>query len=181
VGFGVPAHEFRRGDSLLRVKAGGDEADDRGAGVAPSITIRIAVKSSSPGPSCQEEKRSFAVTSSGRTWTPLASIGSVLAKFPLRSCTSRERLPAGPLPRAPPKSAYQNRPNGPAEPSPGLRPKADALGQESHQDRRPERPRELSIPHVALVKLDLISFQKRTELILKRLHSVMLAGLGHDR
>src|SRR3954452_7071430 len=40
---------------------------------------------------------------------------------------------------------------------------------------RPERPRELSIPHIALVKLDLIGLEERTELLLKRLDSVMLA------
>ena len=30
------------------------------------------------------------------------------------------------------KSSYQNRPNGPGEPSPGLRPKADALGRRAN-------------------------------------------------
>ena len=30
-----------------------------------------------------------------------------------------------------PRCSYQNRPNGPGEPSPGLRPKADALGKQA--------------------------------------------------
>jgi hypothetical protein len=40
-------------------------------------------------------------------------------------------------------SAQQNRPNGPAESSPGLRPKADALGKKHPRtSQRPERSRE---------------------------------------
>src|SRR5215217_9474831 len=35
------------------------------------------------------------------------------------------------------------RPNGPAEPSPGLRPEADALGEKGNQTTRPERPQEV--------------------------------------
>src|ERR1700742_3012260 len=40
---------------------------------------------------------------------------------------------------------------------------------------RPERPRESSVPHVALVKFDFISLEERTKLLLKRLDSMMLA------
>src|SRR3954454_6697363 len=40
---------------------------------------------------------------------------------------------------------------------------------------RPERPRESSAPHVALVKFDFISLEERTELLLKQLDSMMLA------
>jgi hypothetical protein len=40
---------------------------------------------------------------------------------------------------------------------------------------RPERPRELSIPNVAFVKLDLICLEERTEFLLKGLDPVMLA------
>src|SRR5215210_2795227 len=35
------------------------------------------------------------------------------------------------------------RPNGPVEPSPGLRPEADALGEKGNQTTRPERPQEV--------------------------------------
>ena len=68
-----------------------------------------------------------------------------------------------------------NRPNGPGEFSPGLRPKADALGQEASQTMRPEGPRELSIPHITLVILDLVGIEERTEFLLKRPDSMMLA------
>jgi hypothetical protein len=46
---------------------------------------------------------------------------------------------------------------------------------EPRQTIRPERPRELSIPHVLLVVLDLIGPEERTEFLLKRLGSMMLA------
>ena len=41
--------------------------------------------------------------------------------------------------------------------------------------RRPERSRELSIPHVTLIKFDLIGLEERTEFLLKRFDPVMLA------
>jgi hypothetical protein len=40
------------------------------------------------------------------------------------------------------EAAKTHRPNGPGEPSPGLRPQADALGRKGDQPPRPERPRE---------------------------------------
>jgi hypothetical protein len=47
-------------------------------------------------------------------------------------------------PRQIPLPSNKSRPNGPAEPSPGLRPKADALGAGHPPNLRPDRPREHS-------------------------------------
>ena len=52
-----------------------------------------------------------------------------------------------------PRCSYQNRPNGPGEPSPGLRPEADALGRKHNKPKRPVGPRELCSPSSALSSL----------------------------
>src|SRR5262245_235956 len=70
---------------------------------------------------------------------------------------------------------HASRPNGPEDPSPGLRPQADALGQQSPQPRGLKGRESFSIPHVALIELDLIGLEEPTELLLKRLDPVMLA------
>ena len=51
------------------------------------------------------------------------------------------------------KSSYQNRPNGSGEPSPGLRPEADALGRKHNKPKRPVGPRELCSPSSVLSSL----------------------------
>lgn len=50
------------------------------------------------------------------------------------------RCPAGTNPT---NRASNDRPNGPGDTSPGLRPQVDALGFEESSNLRPERPREL--------------------------------------
>src|SRR4051794_36407778 len=55
---------------------------------------------------------------------------------------------------------FPHRPNGPTEPSPGLRPKADALGgKASEQSPRPERPREFLPQSAQLEEQALAAFQ----------------------
>src|SRR4029077_15094545 len=66
----------------------------------------------------------------------------------------------------------------PAQQAGRIQPRAEAEGRcpgfTGATSRRLERPGESSVPHVALVKFD-ISLEERTELLLKRLDSMMLA------
>src|SRR6266545_4793255 len=58
-----------------------------------------------------------------------------------------------------PRRGSSPRPNGPAEPSPGLRPQADALGRKAIESSRPERPRELLLESAQLSVQVLAAFQ----------------------
>jgi hypothetical protein len=87
------------------------------------------------------------------TWT----FPPIAGAFALPACaahaTSRAVTEPGPVLRDTGHSPYNRplpiRPNGSGEPSPGLRPQADALGSRGMTNsRRPERSREVSIPYL---------------------------------